>query len=61
MLDKKIGDQIKTAAKQAIPFLIAVGEDEAKTKNYIIKNLNSGKEIKTKEEEIADKIWSENV
>ncbi len=61
ILGKKIGDQIKTASKQAIPFLIAIGETEIKTKQFVIKNLNTGKEFSVKEENIADKIWSEDI
>jgi len=41
---KKIGDQIKNADKRGIPEIIVVGEDEAKTGAYKIKNLKTGEE-----------------
>jgi histidyl-tRNA synthetase len=41
---KKIGDQIKNADKRGIPEIIVVGEDEAKTGTYKIKNLKTGEE-----------------
>jgi len=59
LLDKKIGDQIKTATKQSIPFLIVIGEDEVKTGNYTLKKLDSGKERTVEGVAIADAIWSD--
>ena len=44
---KKLGDQIKSADKRGIPEVIVIGEDEAKTGLYKIKNLKTGKEITT--------------
>jgi len=41
---KKIGDQIKNADKRGIPEIIVVGDDEAKTGKYKIKNLKTGEE-----------------
>jgi histidyl-tRNA synthetase len=52
--DKKLGDQIKSADKQKIPFTIVLGEDEIKSGLYPLKNLESGEEKKVKVEEIAD-------
>src|SRR3989339_245948 len=40
----KIGKQIQTADKQKIPYVICVGEDEAKNREFKIKQLVSGKE-----------------
>lgn len=42
---KSIGDQIKSATKQSIPYVIVIGEEEAKNKSYKIKNLDTGEEI----------------
>jgi histidyl-tRNA synthetase len=41
---KKVGDQIKSADKQKIPYIICIGEDEVKTGQFKLKNLNSGEE-----------------
>lgn len=56
---KKIGDQIKIADKQKIPFIVCVGDDEIKTGQFKIKNIVTGKETVLKEEEIA-KFIKEN-
>lgn len=50
---KKVGDQIKIANKQAIPYVICIGEDEAKSGIYPLKNLETGEEKKLKAEEIS--------
>jgi histidyl-tRNA synthetase len=54
--DKKIGDQIKSANKQSIPFVICVGEDEIKSGIYPVKQMDSGEEKKVKVEEIVNLI-----
>jgi histidyl-tRNA synthetase len=41
---RKIGDQIKTADKQKIPNIICIGEDEMKSGQFKVKNLQSGEE-----------------
>jgi len=41
---RKVGDQIRTADKHKVPYVIVVGEDEAKSKTYKMKNLSSGEE-----------------
>ena len=51
--DKKLGDQIKLADKQKIPFTLVLGEDEIKSALYPLKNLATGDEKKVKVEEIA--------
>lgn len=61
LLDKKIGDQIKTAEKQSIPFVLVVGEDEIKSKQYKLKELSTGKEIETAEDAIGETIWSTDI
>ena len=42
--ERKLGDQIKSADKHHIPYLIVVGEDEAKSKTYKLKDLKTGEE-----------------
>ena len=49
---KMIGDQIKTADKQKIPYVMVIGEEEIKTKKYKIKNLATGEEKSVIESEI---------
>ena len=56
LTDKKVGDQIKTASKQSIPFTLVIGEDEIKSGLYPLKNLETGEEKKVKVEEIAQNI-----
>lgn len=61
LLDKKVGDQVKAAEKQGIPFVLVLGEDELKSKSYKVKELKTGKETAATAEEIADVIWSSNI
>jgi histidyl-tRNA synthetase len=51
---KKVGDQIKRADKQGIPFIVCVGPDEVETGKLKVKNLKTGEEKVATEEEIAD-------
>ena len=53
LTDKKLGDQIKLADKQGIPFIICVGQDEIKSGLYKVKNMESGEEKTVKPEEIV--------
>jgi histidyl-tRNA synthetase len=50
------GDQIKTADRQKIPYIICVGEDEIKNDIYTLKELKTGIETKTKLEDIVKVI-----
>ncbi|MFH1473108.1 MAG: histidine--tRNA ligase [bacterium] len=50
--ERKVGDEIKHADKQSIPYVLVLGEDEIKIKTYKIKNLRTGNEQKAKVEEI---------
>ncbi len=45
LTEKKIGDQIKSADKQKIPYIICIGEDEIKTEKFKLKNLKTGEEL----------------
>lgn len=42
MTDKKLGNQIQTADKLHIPFLITIGAEEQTSKQYALKNLATG-------------------
>lgn len=59
LVDKKLGEQIKTADKQCIPFVLVLGENELQSEQYTLKNLSTGEEKKVSEEEVVDIIWSE--
>ncbi len=52
----KVGDQIKNADKNKIPYILVFGEDEVKSEVYKIKNLASGDEKSVKLEEIKEAI-----
>jgi histidyl-tRNA synthetase len=54
--ERKIGDQIKAADKQSIPYIMVVGEEELKTKTYKVKHLATGQETVVTEDAIASLI-----
>lgn len=56
LTDRKLGDQIKKADKEGIPFVIVVGEDEIESDMYTVKELASRSETKLPKEEIASFI-----
>lgn len=49
---RKVGSQIKTAEKQNIPYIICVGEEEASTKKFKLKNLEKHEEVEVEMEEM---------
>ncbi len=51
---KKVGDQIKNADKNKVPFVLVYGEDEVKSESYKVKNLKTGEEKSLSKEEIAE-------
>ncbi len=53
---KKIGDQIKYADKNNIPFIICIGEDELKTGLYKLKNLETKEEFEGSIDSIIEKL-----
>jgi histidyl-tRNA synthetase len=53
---RKLGDQIKSADKHKIPFIIVLGEDEIKTGKYKIKNLANGDEEFLSQDELIEKL-----
>ena len=58
---KKVGDQIKYADKNLIPFVICVGENEAKNEEFKVKNLKSGEEKVLNIKEIAQFLLGNSV
>lgn len=42
--DKKLSDQIKTATKHSIPYLLVVGTNEVTSGTFVVRNLASGAE-----------------
>ncbi|MBI2618171.1 histidine--tRNA ligase [Candidatus Kaiserbacteria bacterium] len=55
---KRVGDQVAVASAKSIPFVICIGEDEMKSKEFTIKELKGGKEKVLLKETIADYIFS---
>ena len=56
LTDKKVGEQIKSADKQKIPFIICIGEDEIKTGEFKLKNLKTGEEKTANENTLSNLI-----
>ncbi len=52
--DRKLGDQIKTATKHKIPYIIVVGPDELASGSFVVRDLAAGKDIPLAKEAIAD-------
>ncbi len=50
--ERKLGDQIKAAAKHQIPWLVVVGEDELASGQYKIKNMASGAEERVAQDDL---------
>lgn len=59
--ERKVADQIKTATKHAIPFMLCVGENEVASGSYELKNLTTGDVTTVAEDQIAETIWSQGV
>lgn len=58
---KKVGDQIKYADKNMIPFVVCVGENEIKNEEFKIKNLKSGNETTLNIKEVAEFLLGNRV
>jgi len=56
LTDKKVGDQIKSADKQKVPYIICIGEDEIKSGEFKLKNLKSGEEKTVTEDTLAKEL-----
>lgn len=55
---RSVGDKIKATLKLAIPYFIAVGENEVTSKIYKLKNLTTSEEKEISESEIASTLLS---
>jgi len=51
--EKKLADQIKTASKHNIPYLLVVGADEIASNTYTVRDLETGSEQKFSGEDLA--------
>jgi histidyl-tRNA synthetase len=51
--DKKLADQIKTASKHTIPYLLVLGPDELASGQYTVRNLETGEEKKLTREALG--------
>jgi histidyl-tRNA synthetase len=51
--EKKLGDQLKTAAKHSIPYVIVLGEDELAQGKFVVRNLESGEEVTLERQTLA--------
>lgn len=54
--DRKVGAQVKTAVKQGIPYVLCIGEDEVKTQQFRLKNLQKSTEETITLSEIVTQI-----
>lgn len=58
--ERKLGDQIKTASKHGIPWLMVAGQDEFTKNEFTLRNLNSGHEETMPLESLAGYILEQN-
>lgn len=56
LMDRKVGEQIKTADARGIPYVLAIGDAEAKSGTYTLKHLASGTETEVDEAGIVETI-----
>ena len=54
--DRKLDKQIKTADKKKIPYVIIVGEEEIAKSEYVIKNLETGAELRASIDDLILKL-----
>ena len=54
--NQKVGDQVKTAAKQNVPFIVCIGEEEMKSGTFKLKNLDKKVENQVTEDKIPEFI-----
>ncbi|MEI6479030.1 MAG: histidine--tRNA ligase [bacterium] len=55
--DKKIGDRISKADKESISYILIVGEEEARSKRYKLKQLSTKKETEITLGDIKKMVW----
>lgn len=58
---RKVGDQIKYADKNLIPFVVCIGENEVKNEEFKVKNLKSGDETTLNIKEVAQFLLGNRV
>jgi len=52
--ERKLGEQIKAAAKQGTPYLLVVGQDELASGTFAVRNMESGTEEKMSRQKLAE-------
>ena len=60
LTDKKVSQQVKTADREQIPFVVVVGEEEVKTGKFKLKNLKEGKEVEMSADQIISVLRNIN-
>ena len=56
LTEKKVSQQVKTADKEQIPFVVVVGEEEAKTGKFKLKNLKQSSESEVMLDDLIVKL-----
>ncbi|MBI2004818.1 histidine--tRNA ligase [Patescibacteria group bacterium] len=51
--EKKLGDQIKAAAKHGIPYLVVIGDNELQSGEFVVRDLMTGKEERRSRAELS--------
>ncbi|MFA6227120.1 MAG: histidine--tRNA ligase [Candidatus Paceibacterota bacterium] len=54
--NKKVGDQIKYADKNKIPYIVCIGDEEVKTGKLKLKELKTGNEVQTTDSDITKEM-----
>lgn len=52
--ERKLADQIKTASKHKIPYLVVIGQDEITSDNFVVRNLETGEEKPLAREQLVE-------
>lgn len=55
--EKKVGDQIKYADKQRVPFILCIGGEEVKKRTFLVKNLATSEEKELIENDIPNFLF----
>jgi histidyl-tRNA synthetase len=58
---RKIGDQLKAAAKKNLKFVLIIGEEELSSKKFNLKNLESGEEVRASQDKIIEIIKAKDM
>jgi histidyl-tRNA synthetase len=57
--DRKVSQQVKTADKELIPYIIVVGEEEVKSRKFKVKNLRGSNETEVLKENLKSFLLNE--